>query len=59
MNEIKTGLDIYDAIDEATGNKVPELVKQKWISFDWLLEFLLHSRSLENAINDLKRINEN
>jgi len=58
MEKIKTGVEIYDAIAEATGNRVPELVKQKWISFDWLLEFLSNSRSLESAIDDLKGIDK-
>ena len=39
MNEyIKKGVDIYDDIEEATGNTVPELAKKKWISLTWLKE---------------------
>jgi len=51
MDEIKTGVEIYDAIDEATGNRVPELVKQKWVSVDWLKQeiFKKHIQKLNST----------
>ncbi|MBE3095385.1 MAG: hypothetical protein IMZ52_10175 [Actinobacteria bacterium] len=31
---------------------------EKWVSYDWLIEFLNHSVSLEVAIRDLKELNQ-
>jgi hypothetical protein len=32
------------------------ILTKKVVDFDWLLDFLSHSRSLENAVNDLKEL---
>lgn len=47
MEEIKTGVEIYDAIDDARGNRVPELVKQKWVSVDWIKKQIKEQQELK------------
>lgn len=36
MDELKTGYEIHDDLENATGNRVAELSAKKWCSVDWL-----------------------
>ena len=69
MNEqIKIGFDIWlelhklevelDTMDSKEFQKVIDSAIKKWVSYDWLIEFLNHSNSLEVAISDLKKLSK-
>ena len=36
--------------------KVIDIAIKKWISYDWLLDFLKHSRNIDVAIKDLEML---
>ena len=67
-NQIKIGFAIWleleklgkqlDELNSKQFQEVIDLAIKRWVSYDWLIEFLNNSRSLENAINDLKELSK-
>ena len=47
-----------DSLNSKQFQDVIDLAIKKWVSYNWLIEFLGNSRSLENAINDLKDLSK-